>query len=285
MYVGGMNNRIQVVGHGHGEGDSNHVFLWRKGEIEDLYESSGWYGQALDINEKGQAVGISFPSWRAVLWEAGNLEILPDLRMAYGINNAGHIVGITRTTPYRALLYEKGIVRELGSLGSGHSYAYDINERGQVVGGSGGHAFLWERGRGMVDLGTLAGWESEAVAINNRGHVVGRSRMGPSSGSPQHPFLWTKSGMRDLGTLADPTVSAYARGINDRDQVVGGSRTASGRWHAFLWEKGTMFDLGCLPGGNSCEAWDISESGVIAGFSEDADGDHVGVLWMPKNLK
>jgi len=40
-------------------------------------------------------------------------------------------------------LYATPVMKDLGTLG-GDSYASAINEKGQVVGYSGGHAFIWE---------------------------------------------------------------------------------------------------------------------------------------------
>ena len=58
---------------------------------------------------------------------------------------------------------------DLGTLDGTETEAHLINNRGQVVGHSGSHAFLWEKGV-MTDLGTLPGGDySFAYAINERG--------------------------------------------------------------------------------------------------------------------
>src|SRR6266542_1991227 len=73
---------------------------------------------------------------------------------------------------------------DLGTLGGAFfaaSFAFAINNRGQVVGdvsvppsGHDFHAFLWQDGT-LTDLGTLGGDDSSARAINERGQVVGES--------------------------------------------------------------------------------------------------------------
>lgn len=69
-----------------------------------------------------------------------------------------------------------------------------------------------------------------------------------------------------LGTLGGATSRAV--GINDRGQVVGESRTASGEVHAFLWSQGMgIQDLGTL-GGTQSEAAAQNGLGQVVGSSD-----------------
>ena len=151
-------------------------------------------------------------------------------------------------------------MRDLGTLGGKSSSAYDINERGQVVGqitvkfGT-YRAFFWENGT-MRDLGSpgrRGGASTTAYAINDHGQVAGEWTSGCCS---ERVFVWQNGKMRDIGTLAgkdtDPgqivgtelPADSAAKALNNRGWIIGESWTASEHLHGFLWRKGTMRDLG-----------------------------------------
>jgi probable HAF family extracellular repeat protein len=91
---------------------------------------------------------------------------------ANGINGSGQIAGSNGS---HAILYSRGMITDLGTLGGRNSYGNAINDSGQVAGTSyianntNLHAFLYSGGR-MIDLGTL-GEDSYANAINSSGQV------------------------------------------------------------------------------------------------------------------
>ena len=163
---------------------------------------------------------------------------------------------------------------DLGTLGGLYSAAYDVNNRGQVVGYGGvtaddkyneGHAFIWQNGK-MRDLGTLGGKHSEALRINESGQVIGNSEYG--AGEDKHAFFWARGRMTDIRTLGGTWSRAVD--LNDQGQVVGVSSTAADQTHCFLWAAGVMTDLGTL-GGASCDVVDINNHGQIVGGSTPAD--------------
>ncbi len=169
---------------------------------------------------------------------------------------------------------------DLGTLNGSYSYAYGVNNRGQVVGISDGfsvtgyfpHAFLWDARHGMQDLGTFNGvGGSYAYGINDRGQIVGTSDIDVQGHS--RAFLWDRRhGLQDLGALDGANSTATA--INDRGQAVGSSVDA------FLWDRRHgLQDLDSLGTGGGAAAA-INDRGQVVGSSVvDHSGDDHPFLW------
>jgi probable HAF family extracellular repeat protein len=232
------------------------------------------------------------------VWVRGVMTALPTLggnnSQVFGSNNRGQVVGTSENTrrdpsctPPQTLAFvpviwqPEGVIRELRLFpGDRAGAALGINDRGQVVGGSGTcapvspaisvHALLWEDGR-VTNLGGFGGtMNNAAFGVNNRGQVVGFSAL--AGDAAIHAFLWQNGTMTDLGTLPGDTFS-FAFGINDEAQVVGQSCDASFNCRAFIWQGGAMSDLNALvPPGSSLhlmQASSINSGGEIAGIAFD----------------
>jgi probable HAF family extracellular repeat protein len=210
---------------------------------------------AYGINNTGQVVGYSLASngdARAVLWSGNqvmNLGVLPGKTDSYAesINDLGHVVGYSDTnfTGRIAFLWtpRSGMV-SLGTLPGGNmSYAWNINNNSLISGTSnasvqeGGRtvirnrAFISTNGSGLIDLGVLPGFfESFSYGSNDKDQVVG------NSGS--RAFIWEKGiGMTNLNTLISPSLGwtlTEALDINNKGQIVGYGKNASGNIHGFL---------------------------------------------------
>ncbi|MCD6360937.1 MAG: DUF3466 family protein [Armatimonadetes bacterium] len=202
----------------------------------------------------------------------------------YAINSAGQVTGYgpSAGSHTHAFLWDpvEG-ARDLGDLpgGADWSFAYDLNDHGEVVGESvsadGTHPFFWSPETGMVDLGVLPGCEwGAATGVNNEGIVVGYCA------TPEHKcraFLWSPgSGMEDLGELPGGyNGEARAYDINNQGQVVGfssydpGDRFFGSHIHAFLWDRDSgMQDLGDLVAANADSiAYAVNKAGEVVGQS------------------
>ncbi len=171
-------------------GYGRRAVLWQGGAITDLGALPGCESAiAYAINSTGDVTGDSFNDftgpWRAFLLHAGVMTDLGTLPgYPYGkasdINDSGDVVGCSFDSggSARPVLYANGTVVDLGTLGGGNSYANAINNAGQIVGTSGGRAFLWQAGT-LLDLNDLlvdpnSGWVlQQAADINESGQIVG----------------------------------------------------------------------------------------------------------------
>jgi probable HAF family extracellular repeat protein len=203
-----LNERGQIVGDSYTSSDPSAIcstvgfplttgaFIWEKGRMLNLGNFGGTCTFALALNNRGQVVGGSRLPGDEVqhpfLWEQGTIFDLGtfggNLGTGIAINDSGSVVGWA-TYPanqvFHAFLWKDGKKKDLGNLpGDSASFAFDVNDRDQVVGisvpdgdFSQARAFLWEEGGPMVDLNALippvSGLKLETPAnINARGEIA-----------------------------------------------------------------------------------------------------------------
>jgi probable HAF family extracellular repeat protein len=219
----GINDRGQVVGlsdTGEVGGDIfpepiSRAVLWDGAAVRDLGTPlPGWSSDALDVNDRGQVVGVGISGGGAISYE----PFLYD-PAAGGMRYLGHLPGF-------------------GDDDFSEGRANAINDRGQVVGSSNAviqdeertitsHAFLYENGR-MLDLNGLipadAGWElGDASDINDRGWVIASGTPAGDPFGPTRGFLLTPTG--GPGPIPIPLPPAAWSGLT----VAGGLMLASRR--------------------------------------------------------
>lgn len=209
---------------------------------------------------------------------------------ARDINNAGQITGksyVTSADDVLSFIWQDGIMLDIGSLNypKDYSYASAINNSAQICGVSpienySQHAFLWQDGV-MEDLGTLGGAASYAYDINSFGDVVGWSN--PPSSNVRNAVLWGGDKVIDLGVLVEG-LNNGARGINNRQEVVGYGSVANSIPRGFLWRDGEMIQLPMSEGATKSSAYKINDYGAIVGTIKVAEGVRHPVIWITKDF-
>jgi len=287
-----------------------HAFQWKNGVLTDLGALPGIHSSCVShISGNGLIAGQSetdtidpitgWPEAQAVLWKRGRLINLGTLggneSFTTSVNNRGQVVGLAESAtpdpfPYpgfgqqaRAFVWEKGRMRDLGTLGGPDAFAIEINDRGQILGVSFTNStpqpttgvptfdgFLWENGT-MTDIpDPLGGTQLSPYYLSNRGQVVGNANLaGDNFEQARHPFLWEEGTFTDLGTFGGTIGDAYK--INDAGQIVGEASFADGTYHAALWQRGEIFDLGTVANDPCSVALDINSRGQAVGWSGVCD--------------
>jgi probable HAF family extracellular repeat protein len=252
---------------------------------------------ALTLNERGMLVGVGDTSMpdpfapkcftdcfvsHGFLWQEGE------------VTDLGALPGGAGSIP--AAINERGWIAEQSQNG-----AID-----PLTGWPEAHAVLWRKGQ-ITDLGTLGGNQSNPNAMNNHGGVVGAaltSTADPFANSPTaacimlpftgscagltfaqnsviepgatetHAFWWRNGLMLDLGTLGGPDSNAW--NINDRGEITGWSYTSfvanpsTGvpTVDPFFWspEDGKLIDMGSLGGTFGNPVW-LNNRGQVTGAS------------------
>jgi probable HAF family extracellular repeat protein len=212
-----INNRGEVIGHP----PAGHGFLWTRagGRVEIRPEAPDRILHSKAINEAGAIVGMfGRPSGSAsgrvfeispFLRKGAELRLLtpvhagPPGTEACGLNERGDVVGIYPHLDGTAFFWKPGARAEdtpllhLGTFngkameafgehaGIHYSAAFDINERGLIVGEANVNergfedlrAFVWEDGKGIElnrRIDPASGWVlRSARAVNERGQIAG----------------------------------------------------------------------------------------------------------------
>jgi hypothetical protein len=184
----GINNKSEIVGTARGVFNPT-GFYWKDGQLRSL----GSPTEARDINERGQIVGSGCsPFCPALLWEPdGRVRSLEDLpggvnwARARAINDRGESVGDANGTAGVEAVSWQGVTVEPLEPRGVEGFAFDVNNRGQIVGTvgmrdtGGRRAVTWHDHTPTVlplrvglDINP-GGEHSAATAINEHGVIVG----------------------------------------------------------------------------------------------------------------
>jgi len=173
---------------------------------------------------------------------------------------------------------------DLGTLGGLESWAYDINDSGQIVGKTDTNNFQEGSRLRQAFIGTKDGitylisgdtTRSSAKAISSDGKVVGFQN--DSAFLADADADKDKESLIDFGVFPDDTVTTWGLGINKSGNMVG--------WDG-IWEKGgsgyTKYSLGDL-GGAYTRATSVNDLNQVAGLSLNSSGSLRAFRWQKEN--
>jgi probable HAF family extracellular repeat protein len=264
------------------------------------------------INNRGVATGVADTQTpdptcffdclvvRAFVWNNGAITDLGTLpggqsSFAYWVNDRGLIVGqsqngsidpLTGAPEVRGVLWRKGEIIDIGTLGGNASNTISISNRGQVLGAA-----------TNATLDPFANAPQVACLVlptNNpcSGFSFSFNSLFSPTTTETHALVWEDGFVRDLGTLGGPDSAAEVN--NDRGEVAGWSytsfdanpSTATPNVDPFLWspEDGKMTDLGGFGGTFGAPFW-LNNRGQVVGASNLA-GDQTfhPFLWSRGKL-
>jgi probable HAF family extracellular repeat protein len=245
------------------------AFTWRNGTFTDIGTLDPNYtaiSSGLAINDSGVVVGYATLSGSFLPFHTVNGTMTALDTLGFGNNRAVAINSSTAPNPNRIV-------------------GYCNNSAGTF------RATVWDPGVAVVNMLTLVSPDdlsrsSYALGVNNNGRIVGESVF-TQTGTTFHAFRTGAFGADprfidpfsdDLGTIVgSDTFGSEADGINDLDEVVGGSVSANGQYHAY-WKGANstkdqgFVDLGVLSGDNYSVALAINNTGTVVGYSRNASG-------------
>ncbi len=245
-----INQIGQVAGYAQSSGGQggNYAFIYQNGSMTDLTSRhSGAWG----INSSGDITGYYVSSASSFLWSNGNQINLGTGGTGLGINDSRQVVGFDRNE--RAFLYSAGNISYLGTISGGKSYAFGINNTGQIVGWSDGYAFLYQN-NSMIDLGL-----GSARAINTYGQIVGFN-------GDHKAMIYQDGSMLDLNTLIDSDsgwILREANAINNNGEIVGWGNNPAGEEHAFLLTTGSINPFTIIMASDNSPVGGVPEPSVL----------------------
>lgn len=233
-----VNDKGEVLGNWVGADGRYRGFIYSCGRQRDIgaIGSNSFYS---DINNAGYTIATGYTDFdpsgylrapNGSVRSIGHLPVERPITQVHSLNNRNQVAGKSGPLafpeqPYRAVIWTRGTLRDLGDLGLTPNSANAINDRGQATGfaavNTGGPhdrvAYLYSNGS-LASIDDLSGTDlkySEGVGINNHGHIVGYS-------DTLQGFVWRGRKMQSLNTVVDPRLGwniPGAQAINDAGQI------------------------------------------------------------------
>ena len=267
--------------------------------VEDIGTLGTPFVEGLAINDNGDIAGHALlPSGEQHAFRYTDARGIEDLggdalgvfSQAFGINNAGDVVGLLLDSNFN----EHGFLAPAGSamqdvftedrpIGMLTSILDDGRMAGRIdlqTGTPTGerHAFRTLQNGDIHDLGS-PGFNSTAWRMNAAGQVTGNEApvTWPTSGRFTAFRFSDSAGKTDLGTFGGR--SSFALFINAANVIVGCASLNETQLHAFRAREGSpLEDLGTLGGESSC-AEGINDSGEIVGWSDRTDVRGIAMVY------
>ena len=232
----------------------------------------------------GAASAIRFSSAGTSYYSVTRIDGLGAGDDAEAINNTGQVTGIFEAASGddHAFRWQNGSLTDLGTLGGEdtRSWAWDINNSGKVVGCADAPDFSkdWAVSWTGSDISAEL-WEGCGYGINANNQIVGYIFLEHQYGSCGGPLIFDDEDVLSLA-MKPGDLCGWANAINASGQVVGVSKPffCPCPLSALFWDDGALTVLSPLDNGAS-EAYDINDSGLIVGRSQDSAGAYHAVFW------
>ena len=242
-----LNDAGEIAGHVSVSGFFSYALWWNSQNnptaLPGLPSGLTALNRAYAINASGQIVGLAReggPNYfgHGAVWFQGALQTdLGASTTAYGINDLGAVVGLAATGSLTyAFLWQNGQFTDLSTWTGGGvtSWAYAINNQGDIVGLNASVASLWRNGS-VQALNMPPGLSNytPAIDINDAGDMIATAST-TSGPMAERGVLWRNGTAIDLGTLPGGTRSRVRR-INAAGDIVGEAQSASLYFRAVKW--------------------------------------------------
>ena len=201
------------------------------------------------------------------------------------INSRGDIAGIWHEFDggTHGFLLSDGQVTRIQRPNSSFTWAFGLNDAGDIVGLSDQGGFLLRDGRfRTVPSGGVRGVDYRMFDVQDNGRVLVGTAI---SNEGITGFISPRHGEIEHVEYPLPGACTAFRGMNERGDIVGSVATGEcfppfGDARGFVLRDGEFTPIH-FPGARGTDAWDINDDGVIVGRYIDSGGHLVGFKAKP----